>query len=175
MTTMTVPVTKVADGAVRSTPTARPRLWERFLATPADPAATVARVVLGAVILPHGAQKLLGWFGGHGFEGTMGYFTGTLGMPAAVALLVILAESLGALALVLGFAGRFMALGIAAVMAGAVVLAHAPNGFFMNWTGTQAGEGFEFHLLAIALAAVVALRGSGAWSIDRLALRFARG
>ncbi|MGH7338267.1 MAG: DoxX family protein, partial [Myxococcota bacterium] len=126
------------------------------------------------VMLPHGAQKLLGWFGGYGFEGTMGYFTGTVGLPAAVALLVILAESLGALALIVGFAGRFMALGIAAVMTGAIVTAHAANGFFMNWTGAQAGEGFEFHLLAIALALVVALRGSGALSIDRLALRFAR-
>jgi putative oxidoreductase len=105
----------------------------------------------------------------------MGYFTGTLGVPAAAALLVILAESLGALALIFGFAGRFMALGIAAVMAGAIFMAHAAHGFFMNWTGAQAGEGFEFHLLAIALAVVVAVRGSGALSIDRLALRFARG
>ena len=136
--------------------------------------ALVLRLALGIVMFPHGAQKLLGWFGGYGFEGTMGYFTGTLGVPAAVALLVILAESLGALALIFGVAGRFMALGIAAVMSGAIFMAHAPNGFFMNWTGTQAGEGFEYHLLAIALAAVVALRGSGAYSIDRLALRFAR-
>lgn len=169
MTTMAVPVGKTA-----AVPAAKARLWERFLATPADAAATVARLTLGAIILPHGAQKLLGWFGGHGFEGTMGYFTGTLGVPAAVALLVILAESLGALALIAGFAGRFMALGIAAVMAGAVVMAHAANGFFMNWSGAQAGEGYEYHLLAIGLALVVALRGSGAFSIDRLALRFAR-
>jgi putative oxidoreductase len=105
----------------------------------------------------------------------MGFFTGTLGMPAPVALLVILAESLGALALVFGLAGRFMAAGIAAVMTGAILLAHAPNGFFMNWSGTQAGEGFEFHLLALALAAVVVVRGSGALSLDRLALRLARG
>jgi putative oxidoreductase len=178
MTTMTVPVAKAGQVAgetiSKPKPTARPRLWQRFLATPADPAATLARVALGAVILPHGAQKLLGWFGGYGFEGTMGYFTGSLGVPAAMALLVILAESLGALALVLGFAGRFMALGIAAVMSGAIFMAHAPNGFFMNWSGAQAGEGIEYHLLAIALALVVALRGSGAFSIDRLALRLAR-
>src|SRR5262245_26857993 len=116
MTTMTVPVAKAAGKAETGS-----RLWERFLATPADPAATVARVALGAVIFPHGAQKLFGWFGGHGFEGTMGFLTGSAGLPAAVALIVILAESLGALALILGFAGRLMALGIAAVMTGAIV------------------------------------------------------
>jgi len=144
----------------------RTSLGHRLLATDRDWAPAIARVALGLVMLPHGAQKLLGWFGGHGFAGTMGFFTGTLGIPAPIAVLVILAESLGALALVLGLAGRVTAAGIAAVMVGAVGMAHLAHGFFMNWSGTAAGEGFEYHLLALALAAIVIVRGSGRYSID---------
>ena len=141
-------------------------LVRAFLHTEHDWAPTIARVTLGAVMLPHGAQKLLGWFGGHGFEGTMGYFTGALGLPSPLALLVILAESVGALALVLGLGGRLMAFGLGAVMVGAVAMAHLSHGFFMNWTGTAAGEGFEYHLLALGLAAIVLVKGSGAASLD---------
>lgn len=143
-------------------------MWSRLLRTDADYATTIARVALAIVILPHGAQKLLGWFGGGGVSGTIGFFQSALGIPAALTLLVIAAESLGALALIFGVVGRFAAVGIAAVMAGAVFLQHAAVGFFMNWTGAQPGEGFEFHILAIGLAAVVAIKGSGALSIDRL-------
>lgn len=147
------------------------RLSRRLLATDADWAATTARVALGLVMLPHGAQKLLGWFGGYGWSGTMGFLTGTVGLPAAVAALVILIESLGALALVAGIAGRVMAAGIAAIMLGAVATVHLSHGFFMNWSGTQGGEGCEYHVLALALAAVVMLRGSGAASLDRTLVR----
>ncbi len=143
-------------------------MWNRLLRTDADYASTLARIALGIVILPHGAQKLLGWFGGGGVSGTIGFFQSAWGIPAVLTLLVIAAESFGALALITGFVGRFAAIGIAAVMAGAVFLQHASVGFFMNWTGAQAGEGFEFHILAIGLAAVVAIKGSGALSIDRL-------
>jgi putative oxidoreductase len=139
----------------------------RVLATDGTWSQAVARLALGAVMLPHGAQKLLGWFGGHGFEGTMGYLTGMVHLPWLVALLVIVIESFGALALVLGFLGRVAAAGVAAVMVGAVATGHLANGFFMNWSGAQAGEGFEYHILAIALAVVVMLRGSGAASVDR--------
>ncbi|MCM2256757.1 MAG: DoxX family protein [Vicinamibacteria bacterium] len=139
-----------------------------LLATDADWSATAARVALGAVMLPHGAQKLLGWFGGHGFQGTMGFLTSQVGLPAPLALLIILLESVGAVALVAGVAGRAMAAGIAAIMVGAVATVHYAHGFFMNWGGTQAGEGFEYHILAIGLALVVMLRGSGAGSVDRL-------
>jgi putative oxidoreductase len=143
-------------------------MWNRLLRTDGDYGPTIARVALAIVILPHGAQKLLGWFGGGGVSGTIGFFESAWGIPAVLALLVIAAESFGALALLMGFVGRFAAVGIAAVMAGAVALQHASVGFFMNWTGAQAGEGFEFHLLALGLAAVVAVKGSGALSIDRL-------
>ncbi len=142
-----------------------------FLATDPDWSATAARVTLGAVMLPHGAQKLLGWFGGPGFGDAMGFLTGPMGLPAPLAALIILIESLGALALVLGIAGRAMAAGVAAIMVGAIATVHYANGFFMNWGGSQPGEGFEYHLLAIGLALVVMLRGSGAASVDRLFVR----
>src|SRR5262245_55633580 len=127
--TTTFPHVDSSHGRTRSLP----RLVHAFLSTPPDPAVAIARVTLGLVMLPHGAQKLLGWFGGYGLKATVGFFTGTLGIPALLAVLVILAESLGALALVLGLAGRFMAFGIAAVMVGAIFMAHLPHGFFMNW------------------------------------------
>jgi putative oxidoreductase len=124
------------------------------------------RLVLAGVMAPHGAQKLLGWFGGYGFSGTMGFFTDKLGVPAPLALLVIVAESFGALALAAGFLTRAAAAGIVAVMAGAVVMAHAPHGFFMNWYGNQAGEGFEYHLLVVGMAAVLVATGAGRASVD---------
>ena len=146
-------------------------MFRKLIATSNDYGMLVTRLVLAGVMLPHGAQKLFGWFGGHGFDATVGYFTTQLGIPAPVAVLVILAESLGAVALALGLAGRFMAFGIGATMVGAVLIAHTSNGFFMNWSGQQAGEGFEYHLLAVGMALAVILRGSGAWSIDRVLQR----
>jgi len=145
----------------------RSGFFASLLRTDDSVAPLIARVALGLVILPHGLQKLLGWFGGYGFEGTMGFLTGQAGLPWIVAFLVILIESLGALALIVGALGRLAALGIVAVMTGAVVTSHLPNGFFMNWTGQQAGEGFEYHILAVALAAVVLVAGSGKASLDR--------
>jgi putative oxidoreductase len=139
-----------------------------MLRTGADPGPAVARLVLGLVMLPHGAQHALGWLGGYGFGGTLQWMTATLGFPAPLAALAIATELVAPLALVLGLAGRAAALGIAAVMLGAITT-HAADGFFMNWVGVlPAGrEGFEYHLLALGLAAVVLLGGSGAWSLDR--------
>jgi putative oxidoreductase len=144
-----------------------PSALGRLIATDADWNATIARVALGLVILPHGLQKTLGLFGGYGLHGTMDYLTGTMGLPSAIAFLVIMAESAGALGLIVGALGRVAAAGIGAVMVGAIATVHWTNGFFMNWAGTQAGEGFEYHLLALALAAVVIRTGSGAVSVDR--------
>lgn len=146
-------------------------MLNRFFATDRSLSLLLQRVVLGAVILPHGLQKLFGWWGGFGFDGTMGFFTDTLGVPAPLGLLVILADSLGAAALVLGLGTRLAAAGTIATMLGAIFLWHLPNGFFMNWGGTQAGEGFEFHLLALALAIPVALRGAGRYSVDGVIAR----
>ncbi len=147
------------------------RLRDLVIGTGADWGATAARIALGLVMFPHGAQKLLGWFGGYGWAGTMGFLTGQIGLPAVVAGAVILIESLGSVALLTGFLGRLAAAGIAGVMVGAVATVHVGNGFFMNWSGNQAGEGFEYHILALGLALVVMLKGSGAASLDRLGAR----
>jgi len=137
-----------------------------LIRTPADPAAFVARVMLGVTMWPHGAQKTLGWFGGDGFRATIDGM-GQQGLPATLAVLVMVGEFLGSIALLVGLMGRVAAASIAMIMLGAIFLVHGQNGFFMNWTGKQAGEGFEYHLLALALALVVLIRGSGAVSIDR--------
>jgi len=141
-------------------------MFSKILDTKNDYAATILRLALGIVMLPHGAQKVLGWFGGYGFTGTMGYFTDTMGLPWIIALLVILAEFLGSIGLIIGALTRLAALGIGSVMVGAILMVHIPNGFFMNWSGNQAGEGFEYHLLAIGIAVALIIRGGGAISFD---------
>jgi putative oxidoreductase len=127
----------------------------------------LSRVILGTVVLGHGVQKLLGWFGGYGFDGTMGFFTDTIGLPYIFGLLIIASETAGMLALILGFLGRFIALSLIVIMAGAIVTTHGQFGFFMNWSGNQGGEGYEFHLLVIALSTVTVLNGSGTYSLDQ--------
>jgi len=142
-----------------------------LIRTDDDVSGFVLRVMLGIVFFPHGAQKVLGWFGGYGLEGTLGFFTQGMGLPLVVAALVIAAEFLGALGLIAGFLTRLAAFGILCVMTGAIFLVHLQHGFFMNWSGKQAGEGFEFHLLAIAMAFALMLKGGGRWSLDRLLSR----
>jgi len=141
-------------------------MLKRLMNTSSDVSLTFLRLVLGVVFFAHGAQKMLGWFGGYGFHGTMGFFT-HMGMPAAVAFLVICTEFFGGLGLIVGLLTRIAALGIGCEMIVAIFMVHLPNGFFMNWFGTQKGEGFEYHLLAIAVAATLLLRGAGAFSVDR--------
>jgi putative oxidoreductase len=143
------------------------RMFHKLFATSNDFALTVVRLVLGVTFFMHGAQKMLGWFGGYGFHATMGTFTHYLGIPAPLAFLAICAEFFGGLGLLVGLLSRIAALGIMVNMLVAIATVHHVNGFFMNWTGQQKGEGFEFHLLAIALAIVVLIKGSGAVSIDR--------
>jgi putative oxidoreductase len=126
------------------------------------------RLALAAAVFPHGAQKLLGWFGGYGYRGTMGYFTQTMRFPYALGLLAIVAEFFGALALAAGLLTRPAALGIGAVMIVAALTVHARNGFFMNWFGAQEGEGVEYFILAGGIALVLMLAGGGAWSLDAL-------
>jgi len=138
-----------------------------LLKTENDFSALVMRLTLGIVFFPHGAQKALGWFGGHGFSGTMSFFTGKMGFPPIVAFLVIAAEFLGSLGLITGFLTRVSALGIFSVMTGAIIMVHGKMGFFMNWFGAKQGEGFEYHLLALAIAFVLMIKGGGALSADR--------
>ena len=141
-------------------------MLKRLMGTGNDVALTILRVVLGVVFFAHGAQKMLGWFGGFGFHGTMGAFT-HMGMPAPMALLIICTEFFAGLGLIAGLLTRIASFGVAGLMIGAIFMVHLPNGFFMNWMGTQKGEGFEFHLLALAMAAALLLRGAGAFSLDR--------
>ena len=128
----------------------------------------IVRVVLGVIFFTHGAQKVLGWFGGAGFDGTMRMFGQHFGIPPFLAVLAMMAEFLGGIGLVVGLLARIAAFGIAVNMVVAVWMVHLPNGLFMNWAGNQRGEGFEYHLLAIAMALLIMIRGAGAWSLDRL-------
>jgi putative oxidoreductase len=133
-----------------------------------DSVATASmRLILGVTFFAHGAQKLLGWFGGFGFQGTMGFFTQMMHIPAPLAFLAIAAEFFGGIGLIFGFLTRIAAFGIATNMIVAIAAIHYPFGFFMNWTGSQKGEGFEFHLLVLAITAFLIARGAGAFSVDR--------
>ena len=139
----------------------------KLLATSNDFTLTIVRLVMGIVFFAHGAQKMLGWFGGYGFHGTMGFFTQTMGIPAPFAFLAICAEFFGGLGLIVGLLTRIAAFGIMVNMVVAVLTVHRFNGFFMNWTGQQKGEGFEYHLLALALGLLLLVKGAGAMSLDR--------
>ena len=140
----------------------------KLIATDNDIATTILRLVLGVVFFAHGAQKMLGWFGGYGFSGTMGFFTGMMHIPAPFAFLAIAAEFFGGLGLIFGLLTRIAAFGIFCNMIVAVALVHHNFGFFMNWTGAQKGEGYEYHLLTIAVATFLMIRGAGAASVDGL-------
>lgn len=144
-----------------------PAALVQVLATSPDTAPLVLRLALGTVVGAHGLQKLFGWFGGYGFEGTQRFFTDVLGIPWVLGLAAILAESVGAAALIAGAATRLAALAVGITLATAAVLVHLPHGFFMNWGGDQAGEGLEFFLLAVPMAATLVVSGGGRWSLDR--------
>ncbi|MBI2511904.1 MAG: DoxX family protein [Opitutae bacterium] len=140
-------------------------LFHSFVATSDSLAPLFLRLSLALMILPHGLQKTVGWFGGYGFKGTMGYLTGTVGAPWIFALLAILAESVGGAMLLAGVGTRLAALGIGGVMIVAAAQ-HRANGFFMNWYGNQKGEGVEFHLLALGIVLALLVLGGGKWSLD---------
>jgi putative oxidoreductase len=143
-------------------------MFRKLVRTGDDVALALCRLALGIVFFAHGSQKVLGWFGGFGFRGTMNFFTHEMGIPAVFAVLAIAAEFLGGLGLILGFLGRIAAFGIVCNMLVAVAMVHWQFGFFANWSGTQKGEGIEYHLLVIALGLLILIKGSGAFSIDRL-------
>lgn len=143
-------------------------MLRKLLVTDDNTATVILRSVLGVVFFAHGAQKMLGWFGGYGFSGTMGYFTGTAHIPAVFAFLAIAAEFFGGLGLMFGFLTRIAAFGISVNMLVAIATVHSPFGFFMNWTGAQKGEGIEYHLLVLAMTAFLMIRGAGAFSLDRV-------
>jgi putative oxidoreductase len=144
-------------------------MFHKLIATRNDIALTIPRLLLGVVFFAHGAQKVLGWWGGSGFSASMSGLSQNF--PAPLAFLAIMAEFLGGIGLLVGLLGRVAAFGIACVMAVAVAAVHLPHGLFMNWSGTKQGEGFEFHLLAIGIAAAIMIAGSGALSVDRALTR----
>jgi len=142
-------------------------MFRNLMKTTDDFSLTLLRLVLGVVFFAHGAQKALGWFGGYGFSGTMRFFTQQMHIPAALAFLAIAAEFLGSIGLLLGLLGRVAAFGITCNMVVAICMVHRHIGFFANWSGQQKGEGYEYHLLAIAIALSIMIKGSGAFSADR--------
>ena len=135
----------------------------------------ILRLTLGIVMFPHGAQKVLGWYGGYGFSGTLGFFTDTMHLPWIIAFLIIIGEFFGSLGLLVGFLTRFSAASIGVIMLGAITMVHLPNGFFMNWFGKQAGEGYEYHLLVLGISVALTVIGAGRWSVDQqIAQRIAK-
>lgn len=149
-------------------------MFRKLLSTSNDPTLTLLRLTAGVVFFAHGAQKMLGWFGGYGFHGTMGFFTQEMHIPAVLALLAICAEFFGGLGLIVGFLSRIAAFGVLCNMVTAVLLIHHNYGLFMNWGGDQKGEGFEYHLLAIAVMLAIIIKGAGAYSVDYMLSRSSR-
>jgi len=139
---------------------------KKIFGTNNDWPSLVTRLTIGLILIPHGAQKMLGWLGGYGFSGTMNYFTNTVNLSWIVAFMIIVIEFIGALSLIVGFASRIWAVLVIFLMIGIIVTAHFENGFFMNWYGSQKGEGYEYHLLVIGLSIVTLLGGSGKFSLD---------
>ena len=143
-------------------------LFKKLITTHPNWGFSIARLTLGLVIFPHGAQKLLGLFGGYGYQGTMESLTTQMGLPSIVAFSVIMIEFFGSISLVLGIFSRFWALSLVGMFTGIIITTQLEHGFFMNWYGNQAGEGYEYSLLVIGLALTILVNGSGKWSIDSL-------
>ncbi len=143
----------------------------KIFSTNNDLVGLIIRLTLGLIVFPHGAQKMLGLFGGYGFTGTMNFFTGTVHLPWIIGFLVIIIEFVGTLSIIAGFASRIWAAVMIPLFIGIIITTHLENGFFMNWFGNQKGEGYEFDLLVIGLALATFISGSGKYSVDRLLLR----
>jgi putative oxidoreductase len=144
-------------------------MWKKLFQTDDDAVLFILRVLLGIVFFTHGMQKLFGWFGGYGFAGTMGWLTGTLGVPWIFALLAVLSEGLGCFGLLAGFGTRIAAFGITANIITASFLLHAPGSTLMAWfVNNQNGMGLEYHVVIIAVTIALMIRGGGKWSVDRL-------
>ena len=140
---------------------------KNIFVTSESKASVILRIILGSVLFAHGARNMIGWFGGNGFSSTMQYFTETVGLNYIVGFLVIFLQFFGAIFILIGFTTRVIALGILGMFIGMIVTVHLPYGFFMNWFGNSAGEGFEYHILVIGICSALLVLGGGAWSLDR--------
>ncbi len=123
------------------------------------------RLPLGIIFIAHGSQKLLGSFGGMGLTTTFKVFEEKMGIPPVLTFLAIIAEFGGGIGVLLGLLTRFSAAGIAITMAVAMYKVTLIHGFFVNVPGRV--EGIEFNLALMGMALAVALKGGGAWSVDR--------
>jgi putative oxidoreductase len=140
---------------------------KNILKTDAHFSGPALRLSLGMVLLAHGCQLLLGWFGGYGFDATMQYLMENNGLPWLVSFMVIALQFFGALAILAGVATRLFSFAVLILFIGMIVTSHLDYGFFMNWYGTQKGEGYEYHILVLGMAAGLAFSGAGAYSFDR--------
>ena len=146
-------------------------MLQKLLSTEKSSVLTVLRVTLGVVMFAHGAQKMLGWFGGKGLDAALHALVPGKYVPAPLAFLAVCAEFFGGLGLITGSLTRIAALGIAGNMIVAVAMVEGHTGFFMNWEGQKQGEGYEYHLLVLAITYALILRGAGSLSIDGLLTR----
>lgn len=131
--------------------------------------ALLLRLGLGVIFFAHGAQKVLGWFGGYGLAASLGYFENILGISAPLFYLAAFTEFLGGIAIILGLFSRVFAIGYFIEMLVALFKVHVPVGFFMNWGSVAGrGEGYEFILALLAMSFAVVLLGPGEYSLDYL-------
>lgn len=140
----------------------------RLLGTDGSYTAFILRLTAGIVMFPHGAQMLLGWFGGSGFSGTMQYLTGMEGLPWIIGFMVIMIEFFGSLLLLAGAIIRPVAVAMIIIFIGMIMSGHLEHGFFMNWLGNQKGEGFEYHLLMLGICTGLIITGGGKYSVDSI-------
>lgn len=145
-------------------------MLKTLVTTDNSPAQLVIRIALGVVIFPHGAQKVLGWFGGPGYGATVTAFS-AMGFPLWAIMLLMVSEMCGSLLLILGLFTRIWALSIGTAIAICMKMNHLQHGFFMNWLGQQQGEGYEYHILVLGIALALVVRGGGMLSFDRVLAR----
>lgn len=144
-------------------------MYKILSTNPNNYSAFIARIALAITLFPHGAQKLLGWFGGGGFTGTMEFMTGKAGLPWIIGFIFILIEFFAPLLLLFGLYTRFAAATLLLSFIGVFSTDAIHNGFFMNWQGVSGqGEGIEYFVLLFGLIIVSLIAGGGKASVDSI-------
>ncbi len=132
--------------------------------------ATALRIGLGLILFTHGAGAMLGWFGGYGFKATAQFLQHNFSLPWVVAAFVICVQFFGSIMLMTGMGTRIAALGVLGMFIG-MAINHIDHGLHMNWSGQKAGEGYEYHLLVMAMCLALVYFGGGSLSLDRIFLK----